>query len=472
MSLFDGTKRRVERILTAPGDELGRWSRFARFQIRLWRTCARRLWENNLTAMSAAMSFRTIFALIPAIVLAVLILKGVGVLEDGKKNLRQFLMGSGLTQIAVMAQGEETTTAPSDEPGKVFNVADEIERLVEKVEAKLTFGRIGPVGALLFIWTALTLLTTIERSLNRIFGATRARPIARRVLLYWSVLTLGPLVLIVVGYLSRRSTQFLEDTVPWLWALSFVAWAAPIVVGILVLALLYKHMPNTHVPYRSAIGGAIVAVPLWLVAKWAFALYVSKLVGGGNVYGALGLLPLFLVWLNLSWMILLFGAQLSHAATNLGDWESEETQPVLDLGPSDLLATAIAVAQPYMAGRGPVAVDEVVQRLALPRDSVQRLLDRLNAAMVICPTDGDGDIDSSYVLRKPADKITILEIAGVDGPDGAAYLARGHDSQIRDSVEGAWERARSAIGDFTLSQAIADHPRDPAESPTDAAAGE
>jgi membrane protein len=419
--------------------------------------------------MSAAMSFRTIFALIPAIVLAVLVLKAVGVLEDGKQSFRQFLVGSGLTEIAVVAQGEESTTAPSDESAKVFNVADEIEVLVERVEAKLTFGRIGPIGALLFIWTALTLLTTIERSLNRIFGARRARPIARRVLLYWSVLTLGPLVLIVVGYLSRRATQVLEDAVPWLWALTFVVWAAPIVVGILVLALLYKHMPNTNVPYRSAIGGAVVAVPLWLVAKWAFALYVSKLVGSGNVYGALGLLPLFLVWLNLSWTILLFGAQLAHAATHLGDPGSEETQAAFDLGPSDLLATAIAVAQPYMAGRGPVCFDEIVHRLALPSESVQRLLDRLNAAMIVCPTDGDSDLETSYVLGKPADKITILEIAGVDGPSRTAFSTRRHDSQIRDSVEGAWELTRSAIGGFTLAEAIAKNNPDPDESAADIA---
>ena len=91
MSLGQSIKDGIERLRSAPGEELGRWSRLARFQLHLWQICVRRLWENNLTAMSAALAFRTIFAMIPAIVLAILVLKSVGVLEDGKRSLRTFL---------------------------------------------------------------------------------------------------------------------------------------------------------------------------------------------------------------------------------------------------------------------------------------------------------------------------------------------------------------------------------------------
>jgi len=93
-------------------------------------------------------------------------------------------------------------------------------------------------------------------------------------------------------------------------------------MGILLLAALYKLIPNTRVQYRSAFGGALVAVPLWLLAEWGFRMYVGRVVGRGSFYGALGLLPLFLFWVNLSWLIFLFGAQLAHSAVNLSRIES------------------------------------------------------------------------------------------------------------------------------------------------------
>lgn len=455
MKLFDHIKQHIERLLTAPGEEMGHWSKFARFQVQLWRFCARRLWENNVAAMSAALSFRTIFAMIPSIVLAVLVLKSVGVLEDGKDSLRDFLSGAGVSRIAIVgdeAAGDVTSSGSEQE--KVFNVADEIEAIVDDVEAKLTIGRIGPVGVALLIWTALTLLTTVERSLNRIFEAPRQRPVARRVLLYWSVLTLGPLVLIVVEYASRKATQLVEGMPGLSWVLGASAWAAPIVVGVLVLGAVYKHMPNTHVQFRSAIGGAAVAVPLWLLAKWGFAIYVSRLVGTGNLYGALGLLPLFMIWLNLSWLIFLFGAQLAHTAVNLAELEIAEKAVGSEPGPSDLLAAAIAVAQPYQAGRGPVSVDDIAKRLSLTSAIAQRLLDRLDSAMIVSVVENDTGV--SYVLRRPAEKIAILDIAGIDEKLQESFGMAVYAPDIRQAVEKAWAHARSAVGDFTLADLAGD----------------
>ena len=184
MHFVETIRGRIDRLLVSPGEEWGRWTRFLGFHVRLWRFCARRLWEHNVAALSAALSFRTIFAMIPALVLAVLVLKSVGVLEDGKQSLREVLATSGFAQIAVVEEAAAETAAAEEASGKVVNVADEIEAAVARVEAKLTFGRVGPIGVLVLIWTALTLLSTMERSLNRVFEATRPRPLLRRLLLY------------------------------------------------------------------------------------------------------------------------------------------------------------------------------------------------------------------------------------------------------------------------------------------------
>jgi membrane protein len=154
----------------------------------------------------------------------------------------------------------------------------------------LTFNRIGPIGAALFIWTALTLLTTIEQALNRVFQAPTSRSTARRVLLYWSAMTLSPVALAIASYLGHQALDRFRSWSVLSWFLAAAGWAGQIVVGVLVVSAAYILMPNTRVRRRAALGGAFVAVLLWMIAKWAFSLYVQHLVVGGNLYGILGVL--------------------------------------------------------------------------------------------------------------------------------------------------------------------------------------
>jgi hypothetical protein len=112
--LFGVTRLRsqLSKVVQDPGGELDRWSRFVRFQWTLWRFCWRRLKENNVMAMSAALSFRTIFALIPLLIFALLTLKSIGVIEDGKDYVRQVLDVAGLTRIETVVAEEPAGEDP------------------------------------------------------------------------------------------------------------------------------------------------------------------------------------------------------------------------------------------------------------------------------------------------------------------------------------------------------------------------
>ena len=455
MILFDQFRHRIEAILTTPGKELGRWARFVRFQIQLWRFCLRRLHKDNALAMSAALSFRTLFAMIPALVLAILVVRSVGLLDDGKDSLRRLLEASGMSNISVVydrqhAEKDDTTTQTPQQ--KQLSVADKIEALVERVEEKITLKRIGPVGGALLIWTALTLLTTIERSLNRIYGARQSRPLGRRIMLYWSVLTLGPIMIVLARYVGGKAIEVSTNVSALSWLFSAVGWVGPILVGIILLAALYKLVPNTPVSFRAAIGGALVAVPIWLVAKWGFGLYVGQIVGKGSIYGALGLLPVFLMWLNLSWWIFLFGAEISQTAANLSRMQSIERASRIVLGPAELLAAAFAVARPYHAGQGAVAFERVTSALNLPDETVEKLLDRLRTLNVICPVEDDSA--RKYVLSRPADMIPIAELLGISRT--TARQSDGlYDDDISAALDGFVERTHSSLGTLTLADAIA-----------------
>ena len=460
--ILERSRRWLERVVTTPGQELGRWARFIRFQIGLWRFCARRLRADNVMAMSAALSFRTIFALIPSLVLALLVLKSVGMLEEGKHGLRKFLDASGFSEISVVEQiedGESVASPQSDiETATVINVADEIEEMVAGVEEKLSFERIGPVGGVLLIWTALTLLMTVERSLNRIFVAPHGRPLGQRVLVYWSAITLGPVILVSAAYVGREVMNTFGDAPGMSRILAVIGWGGPIIVGIFAVSGLYTLMPNTTVRYRAAFGGAVVVVPLWLVAKWGFGLYVQRMVLTGNLYGVLAVVPLFLLWLNLSWMIFLFGAELAYTAANLSTMERAERSRNIVIGPSDALAAALAIAQPFAADESPVTFDRVVARLQLPGEMVRWLIDQLVARNVVCRVECRGD--GRYVLARAADRIPVLDILRIGDPRAEPGSSGGYDDELAKPIVQVQSGPRASLSNTTLADLLCRGPAD------------
>ena len=435
--------------MSSPGQELSRWSRLARFQVKLWKFCLRRLKEHNAAAMAAALSFRTIFAMVPVLVLAMLVLRGMGAVEMGKDRLRELLAKTGFDEIRIVHDGEASRVSTQAVGGQeAISVSGEIEDLVDRVSEKLTVGRIGPLGALLLVWTALALLTTAERSLNRIFEAERSRPFFRRIMIYWATVTLVPVVLLAAGYLGEKAGQsFQQDA--WSWLLDVVAWLGPFVVGVVTLAAVYKLLPNTSVQYSSAVSGAIVAVPLWMLAKWGFTAYVGGIVARGSIYGVLGLIPLFLLWLHLSWMIILFGAEVAHTATHISDMEAAERARRLELGPHELLAAAIAVGRNYRLGRGPASTQIVARQLRLSDEATNRLLYRLGKLDVVTPMEKEDRM--RWILSRPADQIRLLDAMGLARRTEENRKMR---RAIRQALSRVQRKTRQSLGSVSLADIL------------------
>jgi len=461
MKIIEQLRERVTNLLTAPLDEVGRWTRFVRYQIELWRFCVQRLKRDNALAMSSALSFRTIFAIIPTLVLALLIVKSTGVLPSARVGIDHLLSAVGISQITIVEEPKTPPKTPSPAveepgkpPGKVVNLAETIEELVTKVERKLTFGRIGPVGVVLLIWTVLTLLSTMERSLNRIFDARRTRPLGRRILLYWSVVTLVPLLLVTAVYLGRGAAAALVGVPVISWLLAAIGWLAPIIVGVTVLAMVYRLMPNTHVSFPAALGGAAIAAPLWLVAKWGFSLYVFELVGRGHLYGALGLLPLFLLWLNLSWLIFLFGAEIAHVAVNLRQMQAAAAAESFVPTATAVVAAAVTVARSFQHGSGAVGAARVAESLKLEPLSAETLLEKLTALGVLSRCDAEPV--RAYALARPAEKISMTEILEIEQEGEPSPAAPSYPPEIAEPVARFTEHARRGVGQLTLAELLAE----------------
>jgi membrane protein len=257
------------------------------------------------------------------------------------------------------------------------------ERLMSVMRSvsELSFEAIGAVGALLLIWAALGLLVSLENSANRIYRAPRGRSWAARIGIYWTVLTLGPILLLVVLYAAEYWLGRAES-LPLVGPLfALLAEFGSLFGSFLAFLLLYKLMPNTHVRWRPALWGAFVAAGLAEASKWAFGLYVSRALPYLKLYGAIGLVPLFLFWLYVGWLIILFGLEIAFTLQAMrgrvferNDWRGS----FVTANPQWFVPLMVALARGSHSGQ-PVSRQELAEQLELPLEAVGELVARLEA---------------------------------------------------------------------------------------------
>jgi len=176
-------------------------------------------------------------------------------------------------------------------------------------------GALGITGFAAFTFTAVSLVLTIDRTLNDIWRVRRQRPIGQRVLVYWAVLTLGPLVMAasiaITSYVVTRSRG-------WLPGLDGIPGGVNVVLGLLqfallsgALTLLYRYVPNTPVRWRDAGAGGLLACLGLTLARQGLGWYLGRIPTYSVIYGAFATLPILLLWIYLSWLVVLFGAVIA-----------------------------------------------------------------------------------------------------------------------------------------------------------------
>ncbi len=269
----------------------------------LLRLFGARFTEDRCLQIASSLTFMTLLALVPMITVTLAVAGALPVSELLLGHLRTFVIENML-------------------PESVNAVSTYADQFSENA-VRLTALGIAFLGA-----TALLLLLTIDHAFNNIWRVSRPRPLVRRVLVYWTVLTVGPLLigasLSLTSYLLTLSLGAL-DVAPGIGhaMLRFV----PLALTSLALAVLYLTMPNCTVLKRDALTGGIAAGAGFEVMKHGFGLYITHFPAYALVYGAFATVPIFLLWIYLSWLTVIAGAVLVAA---LPEWRERagQAQPV------------------------------------------------------------------------------------------------------------------------------------------------
>ena len=196
-------------------------------------------------------------------------------------------------------------------PGREQERMEARERVVEYLEhfiANINSGALGVTGMIALVLVAIGLLSTMEASFNDIWGIRRGRSWISRVIHYWTAITLGPLVVFValsvaVKYISSRRARWGRTALNGSLFLALI----------LAFALLYRWMPDTKVSWKAVLVGGFVGAILWVLNSRFNVLFASRVVSASSIYGSLAVFPVFLIGMYISWMILLFGAQVAYA---------------------------------------------------------------------------------------------------------------------------------------------------------------
>jgi membrane protein len=178
--------------------------------------------------------------------------------------------------------------------------------------------QLGTLGLLLLVVTALALMLTIDRTLNSIWRVQTARPIAQRVLVYWAAATLGPLLLGMSLTMTSYAISASRGVVAYLpGGVAVLLQAVQFGLLALGMAALFHYVPNTHVQWRHAFAGGLFVAVGFELAKRALGWYLLQVPSYSTIYGAFAIVPIFLIWLYLGWVILLLGAVIAAYAPTL-----------------------------------------------------------------------------------------------------------------------------------------------------------
>jgi membrane protein len=273
-------------------------------QLRIVVVVGQSISRGQIPLWAAAMTLVTLLTLVPAIVLTFTLLRAFGGFDQFGVQLQHFIL--------------EKLVAAVQEQARLF--------LDQYFQGVRTF---QGISLIVMFSGVLGLLSTIEEAFNHIWGIKRGRSVTQRLTTYTTIAVLGPILvgLSLTLTVSLQNTELLARLRGWPAAggvVGLLYGVLPIVINIMGLTALYLIMPNTRVRFRSAFPSAVMAGILWEAIKWGYGLYLSSASMYRSLYGPLVAIPLLFLWIQASWMIVLFGALLTFAQEAADDFRLEE----------------------------------------------------------------------------------------------------------------------------------------------------
>ncbi|MFA5239238.1 MAG: YhjD/YihY/BrkB family envelope integrity protein, partial [Phycisphaerae bacterium] len=227
------------------------------------------------------------------------------------------------------------------------------------------------------------------------------------------------------------------------------------IVAVVAFFLLYFVLPNTKVRARAAIFGAMVAALAWSFAKWGFGLYVIKLIPYSQIYGVLGLIPLGIFWIFITWLIVLFGLQLTFTTQHLESLDAAEiaaakrTEDYFIANDFTAINIAREIAAAFEENKAPVSSGVISSKLNMPAELAEKILNHLVNSGIIIKT---AEPKAGFVPARDPEKTSLSDIA--EAVAKASFAQSATDSS--DNLKQITRMQRDVLNQYSLKQILAD----------------
>ncbi|WP_345811069.1 YihY family inner membrane protein [Paraburkholderia sp. PREW-6R] len=354
---------------------------------RLAQFAAQRSSEDRIAQVAGSLTFTTMLSLVPLATVAFALFTAFPIFASFQTSLQIFLADHLM---------------PPQLNSQIFNY---LNQFASKAKGLTTIGMI-----FLFVTAVMTMMT-VESAFNVIWRVRKARPIAQRILVYWAIITLGPILigvsLSISSYLFTQSMTFTaaQRMTPLIeWALA----GAALPLTAVAFTILYVYLPNCRVEWRDAVIGGVAAAVAFELAKRGFGYYVRRIPTYTAVYGAFAAVPLFLLWMYLCWFITLAGAMIASAlpAIRIGQFH----RPIFE-GSNlfDSLELLARLAEARDAGKPGYTVQDLSRMLRRDMGTTVHLLDKLEEIEWIARLQEEGRRPQFLLLANPA-QITVQHL--------------------------------------------------------------
>jgi membrane protein len=344
--------------------------------------------ENLVKLQAMALAFKTLLSIAPLLAVIFSILKGFGVHNRIEPVLAEALAPLG-------DKGQEVTS-----------------HLIGFVD-KMSAGALGSVGLVTLFITVLSLMGTIEQAFNTIWRVRFPRKLARRFSDYLSVLLVGPVLVFAALTITAtlQSNSFVRNLLalePFGRVMLMLLRLVPYLILWGAFTLSYVFIPNTRVRLRSALVGGLVAALLWQTVGWGFATFVASSTRYYAIYSSFAILLLFLLWLYVGWLIVLLGAQVSHAHQHIRFYYGERENLARSPAGREKLALhlLLLIGRNFHQGLSPMSITDLADRLQLPAALVKDFLEMFQRSRLVLPLADE----ETFVLARAPETISIKEI--------------------------------------------------------------
>jgi len=407
--------------------------------VRVTVVLGRDIAQGQLTLRAMSLVYTTLLSLVPLLALSFSVLKAFGVHNQTAPMLERFLAPLG-------PKGEE--------------VSHQIVQFIDRMNV----GVLGSVGLALLLYTCVSLMQKIEESFNYIWHVSQPRNLGERFSRYLSVLLVGPIVLFAALGMTATAMDVgivrqALDVRPVGEVVSEVGRLMPYVLMVGAFTFVYMFIPNTKVSFGPALLGGIAGGVLWESAGVAFAMFAASSTKYSAIYSGFAILILFMIWLYVSWLILLFGASVAFYQQHPEYLVAEGGEPRLSNRMRERLALMIMslIATHYLAGRPPWSMPRLTQALKVPMHAVQAVLAGLEQAHLLVLSNDD---PPTYLPARDLGSIALgqlLEAVRCAGEDRflnpAALPVSGSVAQVQSRVEHA---VSASLGNLTLKDLAGD----------------